>query len=278
VSRIDWPAVHAAAAFWLAVPRTPLGGRAGERLGAGTGSSLEFQDHRQYAPGDDLRHVDWAAYARLDVLNVRLYREEVAPRVDLLLDRSRSMVVTDVKARAYANLQGLLAHACLRTGDDTRVIAADGPPHPLSRAEDVERAGSCDASVSALEVAHVPFRRRSLRVVVSDFLFPHDAELLVRRLARDGAWLALVQLTGPGEADPVVEPGLRLVDVEGHGEMDLVLDEEAVAGYRARFGRLRSALATACRRAGARFVHVTAERSVREAARELAAAGVLEPA
>ena len=73
-------AVRAAAAFRLAMPRTPIGGRIGERLGSGTGSSLEFQDYRPYAPGDDLRHVDWAAYARSELLAVRLYREEVAPR------------------------------------------------------------------------------------------------------------------------------------------------------------------------------------------------------
>src|SRR6185295_11749770 len=89
---IDWPAVRAAA-FRLTLPRMPLGGRVGERLGSGTGSSLEFQDYRSYAPGDDLRHVDWAAYARSELLAVRLYREEVAPRVDLVIDCSRSMAV-----------------------------------------------------------------------------------------------------------------------------------------------------------------------------------------
>ena len=84
-SSIDWAAVRAAAAFRLAMPRTPVGGRVGERLGSGTGSSLEFQDYRPYVPGDDLRHVDWAAYARSELLAVRLYREEVAPRIDLVL-------------------------------------------------------------------------------------------------------------------------------------------------------------------------------------------------
>ena len=54
---IDWSAVRAAATLRLALPRTPIGGRIGERLGSGTGSSLEFQDYRPYAPGDDLRHV-----------------------------------------------------------------------------------------------------------------------------------------------------------------------------------------------------------------------------
>ena len=70
-SSIDWGAVRAAA-FRLTMPRTPIGGRIGERLGSGTGSSLEFQDYRPYAPGDDLRHVDWAAYARSELLAVRL--------------------------------------------------------------------------------------------------------------------------------------------------------------------------------------------------------------
>ena len=102
---IDWPSVRAAGGLRLALPRTPMRGRAGERLGSGTGSSLEFQDYRPYVPGDDLRHVDWSAYARSGLLAIRLYREEVAPRVDLVLDVSRSMSVTELKLRAYGEMQ-----------------------------------------------------------------------------------------------------------------------------------------------------------------------------
>src|SRR5262252_5809480 len=120
---IDWPAVRAAP-FRLSMPRTPLGGRVGERLGSGTGSSLEFQDYRPYAPGDDLRHVDWAAYARSDVLTVRLYREEVAPRLDLVLDVSRSMAVTDRKLQSYAELCALIACCAASTEADTRVVTS----------------------------------------------------------------------------------------------------------------------------------------------------------
>lgn len=278
-SSIDWPAVRAAAAFRLSLPRTPIGGRVGERLGAGTGSSLEFQDYRPYAPGDDLRHVDWAAYARSELLAVRLYREEVAPRIDLVLDISRSMVVTDHKRRAYGELAGVLACACISIVADSRIITTSAvPPQPLHVPEDIERCLVCDTSLSALEEDHLPFRRRSLRVVVSDFLFPHDADRLVPRLARDSALLALVQLTLPDEAEPVAEAGRRLVDVEGRGELDLVMDEAAIRDYRARFNRLRLGLAGAARRVGARFAHVVAGTPVRDVARELAAAGVLEAA
>jgi uncharacterized protein (DUF58 family) len=274
---IDWPAVRAAATFRLAMPRTPVGGRVGERLGSGTGSSLEFQDYRPYAPGDDLRHVDWAAYARSEILAVRLYREEVAPRIDLVLDVSRSMAVTDEKRRAYGELAGLLACSCASTVADARMLTTGAvEPRPLHVPEDVESVLGCDAALSALEEPHLPFRRRSLRLVVSDFLFPHDPDALVGRLARDGAWLAILQLTLREESEPPVEGGRRLVDVEGHGELDLVIDAAAVQDYRTRFGRLRLGLVTAARRAGARFVHVVAGAPIVHVARQLAAAGILE--
>jgi uncharacterized protein (DUF58 family) len=276
---IDWSAVRAAARFRLAVPRTPIGGRIGERLGTGTGSSLEFQDYRPYAPGDDLRHVDWAAYARSEVLAVRLYREEVAPRIDLVMDISRSMVVTVEKRRAYGEILGLLACACTATAADSRIITTAAiQPHPLQVPEDIERFLACDVTHSALEDVQLPFRRRSLRIVVSDFLFPHDADALLPRLARDSALLAVVQLTLREEAEPIVDGGRRLVDVEGRGELDLVVDDAAVRDYRARFTRLRLGLSAAARRIGAPFAHIVAGTPLGDVARGLASAGVLEPA
>ena len=162
---------------------------------------------------------------------------------------------------------------------DSRIITTSAvQPQPLHVPEDIERFLACDATLSALEEGHLPFRRRSLRVVVSDFLFPHDADALVSRLARDSALLAIVQLTLREEAEPAVEGGRRLVDVEGRGELDLVIDEAAIRDYRARFSRLRLGLSRAARRAGARFAHVVAGTPVRDVARGLAAAGVLEAA
>jgi hypothetical protein len=146
----------------------------------------------------------------------------------------------------------------------------------LQLPEEIERYLACNASRSAFEEVHLPFRRRSLRVVISDFLFPHDPDVLVSRLARDGASLSVVQLTLREEAEPAAEGGSRLVDVEGNGELDLMIDDAAIHDYRARFGRLRQGLSKAARRAGANFAPVVAGTPVREVARRLAAAGVLE--
>ena len=259
------------------MPRSPVGGRLGERMGSGTGSSLEFQDYRQYTIGDDLRHVDWSAYARSEVLTVRLYREEVSPRIDLVLDASRSMTVTEKKAQAYGALAGLLACASASTEADSRVITTAGiEPQHIDRPEEIERFLACEGTISALEEGHIALRRRSLRVVVSDFLFPHDPDVLIGRLAREGSSLAVIQLTLPEEAEPEAEGGLRLQDVEGHGELDMVLDERAVQEYRQRFSRLRLGLARASRRAGAGFAHVLAGTPLRAVARTLVLTGVLE--
>jgi uncharacterized protein (DUF58 family) len=276
---IDWPSVRAAAGFRLALPRTPISGLIGGRLGTGAGSSLEFQDYRPYAPGDDLRHVDWAAYARSELLAIRLYREEVAPRIDLVLDASRSMAVTEQKHQAYSNLCALLACVTAATAADSRVItAASGEPSVLRVAEDIERHVGCNAALSPLEAPRLALRRRSLRIVISDFLFPHDPDALVSRLARDSAMLGLVQLTLRDEAEPAAEGGRRLIDVEGRGEIELVIDDAAAREYRARFSRLRTGLSIAARRAGASYVHVLAGAPLREVSRQLAAAGLLEAA
>jgi uncharacterized protein (DUF58 family) len=275
---IDWTSVRAAAAsFRIAMPRSPARGSFGERLGTNAGSSLEFQDYRQYAAGDDLRHVDWAAYARSEILTVRLYREEVAPRIDIVVDTSLSMAVTSGKAQAYGELVGLLACAAQTTAADARVITGAAPEAVrLQRAEDFDRFLDCSMAISAIERLPLPLRRQSVRIVVSDFLFPHDPDALIAHLGRDAAALALVQLTTSEESDPAPAGAFRFVDVEGNGELDLLLDANTVDEYRDRFNRLRRGLDRASRRAAARFAHVTAGTALREVARTLVAAGVID--
>ncbi len=55
------------------------------------GFSVEFAQHRQYVPGDDLKHLDWKVLARTDRLYIRQYEEETNLRAHFLLDTSKSM-------------------------------------------------------------------------------------------------------------------------------------------------------------------------------------------
>ncbi|NJL32128.1 MAG: DUF58 domain-containing protein, partial [Phycisphaerales bacterium] len=55
------------------------------------GFAVEFANHRQYVPGDEIRHIDWKVWARQDRLYVKEYEEETNLRCTLVVDASRSM-------------------------------------------------------------------------------------------------------------------------------------------------------------------------------------------
>src|SRR5882672_10315609 len=63
----------------------------GERRSKRKGQSVEFADYRNYVKGDDLRHLDWNLYARLDRLFIRLFQEEEVLHFYVLIDNSLSM-------------------------------------------------------------------------------------------------------------------------------------------------------------------------------------------
>jgi len=97
----------------------------GELARRRAGSSLDFQGSRNYAPGDDPRHIHWQAFARTGALTMKLYRAEVAPVVDVTVDVSASMTFTAAKARRTDELLAF----CVASADRTGAAAA----HPCRR-------------------------------------------------------------------------------------------------------------------------------------------------
>lgn len=63
----------------------------GERRSKARGRSVEFEDFRPYVPGDDLRHIDWNVFARLDRFFIKIFQEEQDLAVHVVLDASASM-------------------------------------------------------------------------------------------------------------------------------------------------------------------------------------------
>ena len=64
------------------------------------GFSVEFAQHREYVPGDDLRHLDWKIFGKSDRFVVKQYEEETNLRAHLFLDQSESMNYAHDGARA----------------------------------------------------------------------------------------------------------------------------------------------------------------------------------
>ena len=267
--------------YKLVVPRSPICGGLGEMMGSSSGSSLEFQDYREYLPGDDPRHIDWSALARSDQLMVRLYREEVAPFADILVDGSSSMAVGDGhKAKLTRELTLAFDLFARRAGAEPTVWLVG---------EDVRKLeGSTEAKLDRLNLSSrfsfeqfsqsraMFFKTRSIRVIISDFLFVHQAELLVKHLAEGASALWLIQILTDQEAQPALAGGVRLTDVESRQYQDIILNERNTGDYMRRLGNLQTGLARSARRAAARLTIIRAQSSLEQVCRDtLLSSGVI---
>jgi uncharacterized protein (DUF58 family) len=262
----------AAHAFRLAL-RGRFRGGAGMRRGLSAGGAMDFVDFRDYAPGDDLRHLDWRGYARTDQLRVRLFEDEVAPFGDVLLDLSPSMASTEQKARALRDLAHLFAGwiageggraRCLRLGGgevpDVDAVPFDGPFH---------------GSQALAEPAARP-RRRGARILVSDFLVADDPVPLLRRLSASAACFCAVQLLDPWEQDPRPQTATTLRDCETGERLDVALDLRTIDGYRQRLALLQDGLRAAVHALGGAFAVVAAGEPMAMCRRFLLPAGIVE--
>lgn len=276
------------AGYALVAPRARLTSSGGTRVNRRAGGSLEFRDHREYHPGDDLRHVDWNVVARSDRLIVKQFHEEVSPVVDLILDGSRSMQLADTrKAEAALSIASLLATAALNAGfpyslsiaRDRIEPAVKGATRGAMRASEwpdvaFDFAGSPAAALASGASA---LRPQGIRILISDLLWGGEPRVVLSSLAQNAASLVIVQLLAESEESPELHGGFRLVDVETGAWREIVFDAAAAARYNDALLRHRALWDDAARHAKAILVRGVAERVLeRLLFDELAAAEILE--
>ena len=266
--------------YRLGVSRDKTTGPAGSRLGRGTGSSLEFQDRRAYSAGDDIRHLDWRTFARTNQLQVKLYREEISPRVEILIDTSRSMSTDVAKAQLAVDLTSLLSRLARAEGLQVALVALADSVEPVAL-EQFEQEG-CRFEARAplqesLSRSRSFLRSGALRILISDFLSPHDAREVVRPLVANAGGLVLLQVLSAEDFEPQAGRALRLTDAESEEVLDLVLDEESLRLYRQRLENLVRGLAEEARRGKGMLATITSRESLEQVCREtLLPCGVLE--
>jgi uncharacterized protein (DUF58 family) len=95
------------------------------------GISVEFSDHKEYSPGDDIRHLNWRVYARSDKFYIRQFARETHAAVHLLLDHSASMhfrnsELAESKATFAVRLCALLSYLFLRQNDAVGLLTVAG--------------------------------------------------------------------------------------------------------------------------------------------------------
>ena len=179
LSRLDWQVIRRLDGLLQGDYRTLF-------RGVGT----DFRDLREYEPGDDIRHIDWNVTARMDMPFVREYSEDRELTAWLLLDRSPSMgfgPIARPKELVLRELATVFARLLTRGGNRVGAILFDDviestlPPRSsrnqvLAMARNLSRprpsSGTLTNLNGALEHAVGAVRRRSLVVVLTDFITP----------------------------------------------------------------------------------------------------------
>ena len=263
--------------------RRGMGDRPGDRRfpGRPEPAGIELEAYGAYVPGDDLRHLDWNAVARLDTLLVRRFTAERELVVHLLLDASASMAAParDGKLAVARELALALAYVALGANDAVRIaVLGDGATRvsPLLRQRgSLARAAALLAAVvpggrlglgATLETYAREHPRPGLAILVSDLMMePAQVERGVLALRARRSEVLLLHVIGAGELDPGREftRGV-LTDVETGATHPIVLTPAARTRYRELVAEHLGALAALAERTRAVYARLATDASVRE--------------
>jgi uncharacterized protein (DUF58 family) len=269
-------------------------GELGDRAAPRRGSSAEFLEHRAYAPGDDLRRIDWLAYARVGQPVTKLFRSEEDIAVRLLLDASASLDHGEPRkfdvARRMAAAIGYMALAGTQRAQllvarerdssaETERTSGLERVHPARRGksalgallrelESSEARGHTDL-VRAVEISVQRAARPGLLVVLSDFLDPGPVTRALTQARAAGHQVTLVQVLARDELEPQIEGDFSLEDAETGAPLEVAIDAAAVEAYLARMAGLLEELRAWARANGASYVRVVHDEPLVEAVRRM---------
>ncbi|RMG12101.1 MAG: DUF58 domain-containing protein [Planctomycetota bacterium] len=255
----------------LTTRRLLQGRQKGEKRSKKRGQSVEFADHRQYAPGDDLRFLDWSIYARLDRLMVKLFLEEEDLYVYLLLDASASMDYGRPNKFRYAQrvvaalgVIGLTKMNRVGVGafssELNRVFRPERGRRHLRKLlrflEETPSDGRTDLAAACRRFA-LEHPRRGLVVLVSDFLDRGGYEEAIRYFVARRMDVFCLHVLSPQELDPPFAGDLKLIDAEDGEETEITVSRPLLAAYRRNLDAYIDGLRTFCHKRGARYLTVS---------------------
>ncbi len=242
--------------------------RAGRRtLGRVQGSGLEFENFRDYTEGDDLRFLDWNAFARHDHLVIRTFRPEREIEVTILIDTSASMALpaNDDKLGLALALGAALTYVAMSDNHAIRLIGfamkrgamrlaatdfhrrRESYPGFKSFVTGLRCSGETRLGAAAGELLQER-RAGGVVIIISDFLVsPLDYEEALGRVLAAGHEVKVVQVMGERERSGSWPQGLyRLRDCETGQFRDVALGAQAAAACRARAEKLAARLRDFC--------------------------------
>jgi uncharacterized protein (DUF58 family) len=238
-----------------------------------------FSDHRPYSASDDLRYVDWNAYARQEHLFLKLGETEQDVPVHVLLDRSRSMDygMGDHNKLHYGRmLLAALGYLALSSADRLTAASFDaalgqpwGPTQSKARALSLLRHADAIAPGGESrigDVLHQYTRDRSggLIVLISDLWAIGDVDAALRAATPPRWQILLLHLLHRDELVPPLYGDLELEDSESADRLQITADAATLDRYRQRVSHWCGLIEGACARRGAMYQRLTTDQPLEQ--------------
>lgn len=248
-----------------------VGRMKGERKSKRRGSSVEFADHRNYSTGDDLRHIDWNVYGRLDKLFLKLFLEEEDLHFYTLLDTSLSMDFGDPTKLQYGkqvaaalSFIGLVNHdrIVLDTFSTnlsvglTNIRGRSQMYRVVGHLDQIQASGAGNLTAAAKSFA-LKHSGKGIVVVISDFLDKRGYQDALRYLLARNMDIYVIHVLSQEEVEPELTGDLRLVDSEDDEIAEITVSAPLIQRYKAQLNLFVGGLKEWCTSRGITYIFTT---------------------
>ena len=253
------------------------GAFAGTHHNPHTGTSIEFAEHKEYAPGDDVRHMDWKAVGRVGRYYIKRFEDETEMRTFLLVDSSASMGYrrAGLSKLEYATyLAAAIGYLLAQQGDPSGLVLFDEktrqylPPrtrggHVRDLLLALDGAYAAGRTQPGLALAYVGelADRRSLVILLADLLdAPPDLGERLRQLRSRGHDVVLFHLLDPDEVELPYDDLTHFEGMEPDDARRLLCDpRDLAASFRRESLALRERWRLACLEARVEYIFATTD-------------------
>lgn len=234
------------------------------------GASLDFSDFREYAPGDDVRQIDWNVYARTDKYFIKRFLDEQEMRVHILLDTTKSMgdPTKWTFAKQLAVSLGILV---LQRDDRLSFSAVSEVKKPPFRRKGATYRKAFIRSVSDIEEpsmrssftdSAIPFLPKDSTVlfVVTDCLESIESwDRLLHKLPKIAGDVRILQVVTGDELTPLFGGDVQLEDIETSEQVNVSISSRVLASYHQERKEHQQRIEVLCHKFGIKLLQVNAE-------------------
>ena len=266
----------------LVLKTTMTGFFGGTRKARTYGNTVEFADFREYAPGDDIRRIDWNVFARTEKFFIKLFTDERQMQNHILIDCSGSMAcgnpekataalriaaafgylsVTSMDRVAYRLIKGDVAE-----GLGITITNKDSFYRAAQKLESVDFEGDADLEKAIVNMES-PGHDDGLTIIISDFLTESNWKKAIDFLMYQKREILMIQVLSPDEFYPDFDGRINLIDSESVDMADarnmrMIVKKKLIKAYQKAFDEYEQELVDFCASRNVTFFTVLSDEPV----------------